>query len=77
MAKCGLCYFDGTGQVHKTPESATKADLAAILGKIGEGDSLAPGIAGILLDKRADVERVFAEYDELIGPQDTAEERVS
>jgi hypothetical protein len=68
MAKRGECYFDGSGQVHKTPDAATKADLAVILGRVGEGDSLAPGIATTLFDKRAEIERVFAEHDALTLP---------
>lgn len=69
MAKSGTCYFDAKGGVHKTPDDATKADLAAILGKVGEGDSLAPGIATIILDKRSEIERVLREHDSLTGPQ--------
>lgn len=68
MAKSGTCYFDAKGGVHKTPDEATKADIAAILGKVGEGDSLAPGIATIILDKRAEIERVFREHDALNRP---------
>ncbi|MFM9852573.1 MAG: hypothetical protein ACKVOJ_07200 [Sphingomonadaceae bacterium] len=45
------------------------SDLAAILGRVGEGDSLAPGIAKMLLQKRADIERVFADHDTMIGTE--------
>lgn len=72
MAKAGTCYFDGKGGVHKTPEDATKADIAAILGKVGEGDSLAPGIATIIMEKRSEIERVLREHDDLTAPQAAA-----
>lgn len=63
MAKSGKGFFDRKGQFFRSPEEATASDLAALLGKIGDGDSLAPGIANILLDKRADIERIYAEHD--------------
>ena len=65
MARKGLAFFDSRGQYFKTPEEATVSDLAALLGKIGDGESLAPGIAFMLLEKREDIERIFAEHDKL------------
>ncbi|MFM5883769.1 MAG: hypothetical protein ACKOQ3_00300 [Novosphingobium sp.] len=65
MAHKGIGYFDNRGHFFKTPEEATTSDLAVLLGRIGEGDSLAPGIANLLLDKRVELERIFAEHDEL------------
>lgn len=67
MAKIGNGFFDAKGQFHKLQDDATKSDLAAILGKVGEGDSLAPGIATVLFERRADIERIFAEHDEMTG----------
>ena len=49
----------------RSPEEATASDLAALLGKIGDGDSLAPGIANILLEKREEIERIYAEHDQM------------
>jgi hypothetical protein len=65
MAHKGIGFFDSRGHMFKTPEEATLSDLALMLGRIGEGDSLAPGIATMLLERRADLERIFAEHDEL------------
>lgn len=65
MAHKGIGFFDNRGHFFKTPEDATLSDLAALLGKIGDGDGLAPGIAHLLLDRRADIERIFAEHDVL------------
>ena len=42
------------------------SDLAALLGQIGEGESLAPGIAYMLLERRAEIERLFAEHDAMV-----------
>ena len=71
MASMGMAYFDSRGQFHRTPDAATESDLAGLLGKIGEGDSLAPGIAHLLLERRAEIERIFAEHDRMAA--DSAE----
>jgi hypothetical protein len=66
MARRGIGYFDSRGQYFKTPDEAVVSDLASLLGRIGEGDSLAPGIARILIDKRAEIERIYSDYDEMM-----------
>ena len=72
MAQKGVGYFDSKGHFFKHPDEATISDLASLLGQIGEGDSLAPGIAHMLLEKRAQVEQIFAEHDAMIeGLPDT------
>jgi hypothetical protein len=65
MAVRGVGYFDLKGNYFRTPEDATLSDLAGLLGRMGEGDSLAPGIARILFDKRHEIEAVFRSYDEM------------
>jgi hypothetical protein len=72
MAHKGIGYFDSRGHFYKSPEEATQSDLAAMLGRIGEGDSLAPGIATRLLERRAELERIFAEHDLLKAEQAAA-----
>lgn len=37
-----------------------------MLGQIGEGESLAPGIAYMLLERRTELERLFAEHDKML-----------
>lgn len=69
MAISGLGFFDTRGQYFKSPEDATLSDLASLLGRVGEGDSLAPGIAKILLLKRRDVEKIFADHDAMMNVQ--------
>ncbi len=71
MAHTGIGFFDSRGLLFKNPEEATLSDLALLLGRIGEGDSLAPGIATMLLERRSDIERIFAEHDELKRVQST------
>lgn len=66
MAHTGTGFFDRKGQFHKTPRDATVSDLAALLGQIGEGESLAPGIAYMLLERRGEIERLFGEHDLMV-----------
>lgn len=66
MAHKGIGFFDGRGHFFKTPDEATISDLSALLGRIGDGESLAPGIAQTLLGRRAELERLFAEHDEMM-----------
>ena len=72
MAHKGIGFFDSRGHFFKSPEDATLSDLAALLGKIGDGESLAPGIAHLMFDRRADIERIFAEHDEMKAEQKAA-----
>ncbi|MDJ0643278.1 MAG: hypothetical protein QNJ15_10695 [Erythrobacter sp.] len=67
MAKKGTGYFDRKGQFFKTPREATASDIAALLGQIGEGESLAPGIAQTLIERRMEIEKLFAEHDEMMA----------
>lgn len=66
MAHTGTGFFDRKGNFFKTARDATVSDLAALLGKIGDGESLAPGIANMLLERRADIEQLFAEHDQML-----------
>ena len=63
MARQGIGFFDSRGQFFKTPENATLSDLSMLFGKLGEHDGLAPGLAHLMLDRREDIERIFAEHD--------------
>ena len=67
MANRGTGFFDRKGQFFKTPEEATRSDLASLLGQIGEKESLAPGIAHTLLERRAEIEQLFSEHDAMIA----------
>ena len=72
MAKRGTGFFDRRGKFFKTAREATESDLAALFGQIGEGESLAPGIAHMLLEKRAEVEQLFTEHDAMMAEEDAA-----
>ena len=67
MARRGTGFFDRKGQYFKTPDEATRSDLAAMLGKIGDGESLAPGIAHTLLERRDEIEKLFTEHDAMMA----------
>jgi hypothetical protein len=67
MARTGTGYFDSRGQYFKTPAEATVSDLAALLGRVGDGESLAPGIASIMLEKRVEIERIFADHMAMVA----------
>ena len=73
MANRGTGYFDRRGNFFKTAREATESDLAAMLGQIGEGESLAPGIAHTLLERREEIERLFAEHDEMLAEEDAVQ----
>ena len=67
MARKGTGYFDRKGHFFKTPREATASDLAALLGQIGDGESLAPGIAQMLIERRSEIESLFSEHDEMMA----------
>lgn len=69
MAHTGTGFFDRKGNFFKSARDATVSDLASLLGKIGDGESLAPGIANMLLERRADIEQLFAEHDQMLGEE--------
>ncbi|HEU4820724.1 MAG TPA: hypothetical protein VFS87_06155 [Qipengyuania sp.] len=67
MARKGIGFFDTKGHFFKSPEEATISDIASLLGKVGDGESLAPGIAHILLRRREELEKLFAEHDAMMA----------
>ena len=67
MARKGIGFFDTKGQFFKSPEDATVSDIAALLGKVGDGESLAPGIAHILLRRREELQNLFSEHDSMMA----------
>lgn len=67
MARKGIGFFDSKGHFFKSPDEATISDLAGLLGKVGDGESLAPGIAQILLRRREDLEKLFDEHDAMMA----------
>lgn len=66
MATECTAYRDEKGGLHTTPEKATLADLAGVLGRVGEEGGMTAGVAKLLFDKREEIERVFAEHDKML-----------
>lgn len=73
MAKKGTGFFDRKGHFFKNARDATASDIAAVLGQIGDGESLAPGIAHLLLEKREEIEKLYAEHDAMMEEEDAAD----
>ncbi|NYF32623.1 hypothetical protein [Sphingopyxis sp. JAI108] len=66
MATECTAYRDDKGSLHPTPERATLADLAHVLGRVGEEGGMTAGVAKLILEKREEIERVFAEHDAML-----------
>lgn len=70
MATECTAYRDDKGGLHSTPEKATLADLAGVLGRVGEEGGMTAGVAKLLFEKRKEIERVFAEHDRMTAQAD-------
>ena len=70
MATECTAYRDDKGGLHSTPEKATLADLAGVLGRVGEEGGMTAGVAKLLFEKRKEIERVFAEHDRMVAQAD-------
>lgn len=64
MPKVKIAYTDARGRLHANPQAATVSDIAALFPGM---EGIALGIAHSILDKRRDLERIFAELDEMVG----------
>ncbi|MFK4874127.1 hypothetical protein [Novosphingobium sp. ZW T3_23] len=62
-----VAYRDSKGGLHSSLEKATLEDLAAVLGRVGDEGGMTSGVARMIFDKRAEIERVFAEHDALVA----------
>ncbi len=60
-------YRDTKGGLHPTPERATLGDLASVLGRVGEEGGMTAGVANLIFEKRAEIERVFAQHDFMLA----------
>jgi hypothetical protein len=67
MAVECVAYRDSKGALHSSLEKATLEDLANVLGRVGEEGGMTSGVARMIFDKRAEIERVFAEHDALLA----------
>lgn len=69
MAQKGIVYLDHKGHFFSSATDATISDLAAVLGQIGEWESLAPGLARQMFAHRSEIEELFAEHDAMMDGQ--------
>lgn len=67
MAKVATAFADNQGKLHPTPEAAVLADLTVILGRIGAESALTAGLAQRIIEKRTEIEAVFADLDAMAG----------
>jgi hypothetical protein len=73
MAHTGTGYFDRKGQYFEEPGLASISDLATLLGRIGDGESMAEGIAHLILERRSEIMAIFAEHEAMLAARQTAE----
>ncbi len=71
MAHTGTGYFDRKGQYHEGPDQASVSDLATLLGRIGDGESMAEGIAHLILSKRSEIIAIFADHEAMLASMQT------
>ena len=67
MAKLAQCFADNAGSAHDTPEAATIADIAMVLGRLSADSGIAGGVAKLIFDKRAEIEAAFADFDAMVA----------
>lgn len=72
MAKAVEAYRDERGNLHDNAVNAVLSDLAAALGRVGDEGGLTPGVARLVLEKRADIEKAFADLDHLNARRELA-----
>ena len=65
MAKIAIAYSDNQGKLYPLPEQAVLADLTVILGRIGAESGITSGLAQRIIEKRAEIEAVFADLDKM------------
>lgn len=56
-------FRDSKGGLHGDLDKATLEDLAGVLGRVGDEGGMTSGVAKLIFEKRAEIERVFAEHD--------------
>lgn len=70
MAKVSTAYIDNSGALHSTPTDATLADLATVIGRVGAEAGLTMGLAKLVLEKRPEIQQVFADHDLMVANEE-------
>ncbi|WP_311267483.1 hypothetical protein [Sphingobium sp. WCS2017Hpa-17] len=55
-------WTDSKGQMHPSKDKAIAAELTIALGGTGAADGMAPGLVGLLLEKRETILPLLTEY---------------
>lgn len=76
MAKAIQAFRDERGHLYDSPDTAVVADIAAVLGRVGDEGGLTSGVAKLILEKRKEIEKAFADLDSLIASQTRPVERL-
>lgn len=63
MAKVSQAYADNNGALHATPLAAVLADLAGVLGRVSSDVGMTSGLAKLIVDKREEIEKAYADLD--------------
>jgi len=63
MLKPGICFYDSAGRSHPSPRAALVRELADALGFDGASTTLATTLAVLVIEKRAEIEQAFADFD--------------
>jgi hypothetical protein len=69
MAQAIQAFRDERGHLYNSPDTAVVADIAAALGRVGDEGGLTNGVAKLILEKRKEIEKAFADLDSLIRSQ--------
>lgn len=78
MAKVAFAYADNSGALHTDPQDAAIADLGTVLGRIGAEAGITNGLARMIIEKRAEIEKVFIDLDHMCQhARQSAAEQVS
>lgn len=72
MAKIVPAFVDNQGCLHDTAWDAALADLMVVLGRIGAQGGITEGLAKCILEKRSEIEAVFADLDAMTGGKNVA-----
>ncbi|WP_338242150.1 hypothetical protein [Aurantiacibacter hainanensis] len=65
MAHSIQAYLDNRGHLHTSARSAVIGDITHALGRVGEESGLTEGVARLILEKREQIEKAFADLDAL------------
>lgn len=64
MPRATVAFTDGRGRLHGSAKDAALSDLAVLFPQL---KGVASSIASTILDNRAAIERIFAEFDDISG----------